>query len=72
MPLTKLSLAGNNLIIPARESLVSDLPARDGKIATLFYSVGNHKHVLLAVAEANYQKLLYKCILPQDKRRDCG
>jgi hypothetical protein len=34
-----LFLAGNNLItvFPARESLVRDIPARDGKI--VFYSV---------------------------------
>ncbi len=45
--LTKLSLAGNNLIIPgniellpARESLVSDIPAGDEKTANLFYSAG--------------------------------
>ncbi len=37
MSLTKLSLAGNNL--PARESLVSDIPAGDGKWLTFFYSV---------------------------------
>ncbi len=36
LSLTKLSLAGNNLIIPARESLVSDVPAGDGKIKTHF------------------------------------
>ncbi len=41
MSLTKLSLAGNNLItiFPARESLVSYIPAGDGKIANLFYNV---------------------------------
>jgi hypothetical protein len=38
MSLSKLS-SGNNLIIPARESLVSDNLAGDGKIANLFYSV---------------------------------
>jgi hypothetical protein len=38
--LTKLFLEGNNLIIPeAREILASDIPAVDGKIANLFYSV---------------------------------
>jgi hypothetical protein len=31
MSLTKLSLAGNNLIIPGQESLVNDIPAGDGK-----------------------------------------
>ncbi len=39
MSLTKLSLVGNNLIIPAWERLFSDNPARDGKIGNLFYSV---------------------------------
>jgi hypothetical protein len=34
--LSKLPLAGNNLIIPARESLVLDIPAEDGKISNLF------------------------------------
>jgi hypothetical protein len=36
MSLTKLSLAGN---IPARERLVSDIPARDRKIVNLFFTV---------------------------------
>jgi hypothetical protein len=37
MSLIKLSLDGNNLIIPAqRESLVIDIPAEDGKIVNLF------------------------------------
>ncbi len=38
MSLTKLSLAGNNQItvFPAWENLVSDIPARDRKIANLF------------------------------------
>ncbi len=39
MALTKLSLAGNNLVFPARESLVSDIPAGDGNNDTFFYSV---------------------------------
>jgi hypothetical protein len=34
--LTKLSLAGNNKIFPARESLVSDIPAGDWKIYNIF------------------------------------
>ncbi len=38
MSLTKLSLAGN-LIIPRQDSLVSDIPAGDGKISILCYSV---------------------------------
>jgi hypothetical protein len=35
----QLSLDGNNLIFPLRESLVSDIPAGDGKIVKFFYSV---------------------------------
>jgi hypothetical protein len=43
MSLPKLSLGGNNevtykLFLP-RESLVSDIPARDGKLDNLFYGV---------------------------------
>jgi hypothetical protein len=40
MSRTKLSLAGN--FPPARESLVSDIPAGDGKNDYLFYSVKIH------------------------------
>jgi hypothetical protein len=36
MSLTKLSLAGNFVIIPRKGSLVSDIPAGDGKIDNLF------------------------------------
>ncbi len=39
MSMTKLSLAGNNLIIPVRQSLVSDIPAGEGKIVNAFYNV---------------------------------
>ncbi len=31
-------------LFPARECLVSDIPAGDGKIANLFYSVGKDGH----------------------------
>ncbi len=41
MSLTNLSLAG---IFPARESLVSDIPAGDGKINKSFYSVYAPQH----------------------------
>jgi hypothetical protein len=37
-PSTKLSLAGNNLVIPT-ESLVSDIPAGNGKMDIFFNSV---------------------------------
>jgi hypothetical protein len=36
MSLTKLSWPGIIKIVPARESLVSDIPAGDGKTANLF------------------------------------
>jgi hypothetical protein len=43
MSLTKLSLGGNNDLIyklfPPRESLVSDIPAGDGNIEKLFFTV---------------------------------
>jgi hypothetical protein len=39
MSLTKLSLAGKIKLLPARESLVSDIPAGDGKTGHVFYSV---------------------------------
>jgi hypothetical protein len=39
----KLSLGGKNLIIPApRESLVSDIPAGDGNVANLFFTVWSY------------------------------
>jgi hypothetical protein len=37
MSLTKLFLDGNNF--PSRERLVNDIPAGDGKIVNLFFSV---------------------------------
>jgi hypothetical protein len=43
MSLTKLALTGNYKIIPARESLVSDIPAGDEKRDNLFYSVQTPK-----------------------------
>ncbi len=39
MSLNKLSLAGKNVIFPARKSLVSDIPAGGGKFAILFFTV---------------------------------
>ncbi len=48
MTLTKLSLGVNNdviteLFLPrARGSLVSDIPAGDGKLVNLFYGVGTY------------------------------
>ncbi len=39
MPLTKLTWPGIIKLFPARENLVSDIPAGDGKNANLFYRV---------------------------------
>jgi hypothetical protein len=39
-------LAGNNLI---RESSVNDIPAGDGKIAILFYSVVGHSSRMICI-----------------------
>jgi len=39
MSLTKLSLAGNSLIITGQGKFVKGHPAGDGKTANLFYSV---------------------------------
>ena len=40
-------LLGIIKILPARESLVSDIPAGDGKTAKLFYSVKTHLKLVL-------------------------
>jgi hypothetical protein len=46
MPLTKLSLGGNNLymtsLFPPRESFVSDIPAGVGNIEKLFLGCTHH------------------------------
>ncbi len=61
----KLSLAGNKKSFLAKTSLVSDIPAGDGKIANLFYSVRTKarriKLVLQRAHKTNY--LLYTNIL---------
>jgi hypothetical protein len=41
-------------LFPARERLVSDIPAGDGKIENLFYSIPE---------EIQYKLEMYKCIL---------
>ncbi len=45
MSLTKLSLAGIIKLFLTRESLVSHIPAGEGKIANLFYSVNRLKYL---------------------------
>jgi hypothetical protein len=47
MSLTKLFLDENYSIIPGKGDLVSDIPARDGITANLFYSVRYQGNVLL-------------------------
>ncbi len=52
MSLTKLSLAWNKLFNPGKgESLVSDIPGGDRKIANLFYSVLYVQDLWLGVGE---------------------
>ncbi len=46
MSLTKLPLAWNNLLFQASGSLVSDIPAEDGKISTFFNRVPRHSQVI--------------------------
>jgi hypothetical protein len=54
---TKLSLAGNNLIIPASESLVSDIPAGDGKTENLLLQC--NQFLQCKEKEKEYKMLLY-------------
>jgi hypothetical protein len=64
MSLTKLSLTGNNLIITAaRESLVSDIPAGDGKNYNLFLQCSPCKLRFLCKEKRRKKKLEYllKC-----------
>ncbi len=67
MSLTKLSLAGITKF-PARESLVSDIPAGDGKIAKLFYSGTSSavslKAAKVAATEVRTEKTIYFCRTP--------
>jgi hypothetical protein len=53
MPLTKLSLGGNNLyltsLIPHRQSLISDIQAGDGNIEKIFYGVERVQYIVLIV-----------------------
>jgi hypothetical protein len=55
MSLIKLSLGGNNFsFFPPRESLVSDIPAGDGKMANSFLQCG--------IPWISIKELLFKCI----------
>ncbi len=55
MPLINLSLAGKIKLFPARESLISDIPAGDGKTANLFYSVYIQINGLVSGSDLNLQ-----------------
>jgi hypothetical protein len=66
MSLTKLSLGGNYDVIyklfPSRESLVSDIPAGDGKMANLFLQwapFGNIFRGLYPEIREHLQKAFY-------------
>ncbi len=57
MSLNKLSLAGNNLMIPGRENLVCDIPAGDGKIANFFLQCRSRaKNVLYLFYLKNFSR----------------
>jgi hypothetical protein len=45
MSLTKLSPAGNNSIFPGQGEFGKYIPAGEGKIANLFYSVGDRSRL---------------------------
>jgi hypothetical protein len=56
----KLSLAGNNEIFPARESLVGDVPAGgDGKTANLFYNGCTRSQVMSGIPVATLHIHMY-------------
>jgi hypothetical protein len=71
MSLTKLPLAGYNLILfPAREGLVSDIPAADGKIIYIYLqcTVLNEEYMITVQSYINsffaIRRDLSSCILP--------
>jgi hypothetical protein len=55
MSLTKLSLAGNTLVIPGQGEFGSDSPAGDGKNDNIFYSVP-----FLGTAEFSASRILIR------------
>jgi hypothetical protein len=56
MSLTKLSLAGIFEFFPARESLVSDIPAGDGKIVNLLLQNLMQISTLSKILQKNFHK----------------
>jgi hypothetical protein len=63
MWLTKLSLAGNNLIIPGQGELLSDIPAGDGKTGNLFLpcSYSYSRDVSKGIITARIRHLVAYC-----------
>ncbi len=58
MSLTKLYLAGNNMIFPRQGGLISDIMAGDGKIAYLFFTVNINNNICLG--QEQYLSVRYK------------
>jgi len=58
MPLLKLSLAGNNKLFPARDSLVDDIPAGHGKIANFILQCNSNVHILTDLADCSLETKL--------------
>ncbi len=71
MSLTKLSLAGIIKFFPARESLVSDIPAGDGKTADLFDSVVEGGGSLMAhsAGSVTTQMIAFKYVMASEPYR---
>jgi hypothetical protein len=64
MSLVKLSLKGNNLLFPARESLVSGVPAGDGKTAELLLFPASHSLISdIPAGDGKTANLFLQCTL---------
>jgi hypothetical protein len=68
MSLAKLSLAGNNFILPGLESLVSDIPAGDGKIANIFLQCTAEQKPLLTWIKRGKKLFFCPPVAPHNKR----
>jgi hypothetical protein len=71
MSLTKLSLGRNNDVIyklfPPRESLVSDIPAGNGKIGKLFLCCWDKMDNFICNLDAKYDVLFPVFLLKEEK-----
>ncbi len=72
MSLTKLSLVGNNLIIPGQGEFGKWHPHLGRKTANLFYSVGHVLRILCTLSEESHTNLLNKKKPPNNKPIQAG